>query len=300
MIEARDVAVEFRGGWRNRRQQRALDGLSLTVEEGDVFALLGPNGSGKSTAIHCFLGLIQPDAGSVRLLGERPRPGAAIFERIAYLPEEPHYHLYLTVEEAVRFYAGLFREPIGEARIAEVIDQVGLGEARRLLLRKCSKGMKQKVGIAACLVKRPDVIVLDEPMRGLDPAAVKFFRDALVEMNRRGTTIVLSSHILAEVEMMCTRAAILRRGRVAVHGPLDKLMRQDVEHYVVALDPFDPLPDFFLPGEPNTEIVTGTVPVARIEELFAAARARGARVHSCTLRRLSLEEAFLSAVDGES
>ncbi len=297
MIEARGVEVVFERGWRGRKRFRALDGFDLRVERGDVVAIVGPNGSGKSTALHTFLGLIRPDGGEVRLMGEQPRPGAPMFERVAYLPEEPQYHLYLTVWEAVRYYTALYREPASDRRVRQAIAEVGLTENRNQLLRKCSKGMKQKVGIAACLASDADVVFLDEPMRGLDPQAVKGFRDALLAMNGRGATIVLNTHILPEVEAMCSRAAILREGRVVREDTIENLMRRDLDRYEVEVDALDPLPDYFTVTVRREDGLTGTVPADRIAELFRDAEERGARVRSSTYRRLSLEDAFFEALE---
>lgn len=299
MIEARGVEVSFRRGW-TRDRLRALDGLDLEIERGDVFAIIGPNGSGKSTAMHAFLGLIRPDRGAIRVMGETPRPGAAMYERVAYLPEEPHYHLYLTVEEAVEYYTGLYRRRIGKRAVRRVIDEVGLGESRRLLLRKCSKGMKQKVGIAVCLAVSPDLVLLDEPMRGLDPQSVRQFREALLALNAAGATIVLNSHILPEVEALCNRAAILSRGRVVREDTIDNLMTEDLDRYLVEVEPAATLPEFLTVTERHAERLVGFVPTDRIGELFRHAEAHGYRVYSSSYSRLSLEEAFFDALgDGE-
>lgn len=298
MIEAHGVEVTFRRGWRHQRL-KALDGLDLEVRRGEVFGIIGPNGSGKSTAMHAFLGLIQPDRGEIRLMGERPRPGAAMYERVAYLPEEPHYHLYLTVQEAVEYYAGLYRRRIARQTTRRVLDEVGLGDSRQLLLRKCSKGMKQKVGIAVCLAAAPDLVFLDEPMRGLDPGAVKQFRQALIGLNAGGATIVLNSHILPEIQTLCSRAAILRQGRVVRLDTIDNLMTQDMDRYLVEIDPVEPLPELFTLAERHAERLMGSVPVDRIGELFHHAKANGYRVHSASYSRLSLEEAFFDAIGEE-
>lgn len=223
-----------------------------------------------------------------------------MYERIAYLPEEPHYHLYLTVEEAVRYYVSLYREPCPESRIEAAIDQLGLTEHKDLLLRKCSKGMKQKVGIACCLAKRPAVLFLDEPMRGLDPGTVKQFRDLLLEMNRQGTTVVLNSHILSEVEAVCTKAAIMQNGRVVKQDSIDKLMRRDLEHYVIEIDAADSLPEFLELKERRDNRLIGTVVAARMPELFTLAEHTGMKIHSCTLSQTTLEEAFFAALEDES
>lgn len=299
MIEARDVSVWFRRGRFNRQRLRALDGFSLQVGEGEVMAILGPNGCGKSTAMHTMLGLIQPDAGSVRVAGMRPEPGSPLYDRIAYLPEEPHYHLYLTVEEAVRYYASLHRKRIPESRLCQALELVGLADKKDLLLRKCSKGMKQKAGIAVCLATEPELIFLDEPMRGLDPQSVKIFRDALQDLNTRGSTIVLNSHILAEVEMICTHVAIVRDGKVLDHGPIGEFRSLDLERYVVEIEPLETLPECFQAIEARDGILVGSVPAPEIQQFMSSIEQAGSRVLSAQLSKFTLEQAFLAAFDSE-
>lgn len=296
MIELSEVVVSFRRQRFGRRRIRALDGFSLKVAQGEVMAVLGPNGCGKTTAMHTMLGLIQPEAGHVRIAGERPVPGSALYDRIAYLPEEPNYHLYLTVEEAIEYYARLYRKEVSRTKLAEALALVGLEEKKDLLLRKCSKGMKQKTGIAACLAANPDLLFLDEPMRGLDPESVKLFRDQLQSLNAAGATIVLNSHILAEVEMVCTQVAMVRDGRVVQQAPIGDLRSQDLERYVVEVDSATDLPDYVESVANSNGILKGRVPVPRIEEFFRFAAAAGVRVISAELSRVSLEEAFLAAM----
>ena len=295
MIEAADVTVLYRRGI-GRPPIRALDGFHVSVERGDVFGLLGPNGAGKSTAMYCFLGLIKPNRGSVHVFGESPQPGARVFERIAYVPEEPHYHLYLTVEEAVTYYAALYRTPVSPQTVEAAIRQVGLHEFRDLRLDKCSKGMKQKVGLATCLLNHPQLIFLDEPTRGLDPIMVKEFRDILLRMNEAGTTIVLNSHVLSEVEMVCNRVAIMDHGKVLVHSALRNLLTVDLENYEVTLAATTDVPPFLtVTGTSKTEL-RGLVPTGKVDELFRFAAARQLQVYSCALKKLSLEDAFVSVL----
>lgn len=295
MIEASDLTVSFRRGRFGRQRVKALDGFGVRVERGDVVALLGPNGCGKSTAMHTMLGLVRPERGSVRIAGARPYPGSPIHDRIAYLPEEPHYHDYLTVEESLRYYTGLYREPPSDRRIQEALRSVGLDGDRGVLLRKCSKGMKQKVGIAVCLATDPDVLFLDEPMRGLDPQAVRLFRDALARMASRGATIVLSSHILAEVEMICTHVAIMRSGRVLRQAAVEEFRGLDLEHYVVELAIPGGAPESLHVTERRAECIVGTVPASRLQELVGDVETAGGRLLSAHLSRRSLEEAFLAS-----
>jgi ABC-type multidrug transport system ATPase subunit len=225
VIHAEGVFVHFSRGW-FRGVTRALDGLDLEIREGDFFALLGQNGAGKSTAMYCLLGLLRPTKGTVSLLGKPPELGSDTYRYVSYLPEEPHYHDYLTVQEAVSYYGALYGAPVPRKLLDDTLERLRLAEHRKLALRKCSKGMKQKVGIAQCLVNtEARVLFLDEPMRGLDPLTVRDFREILIERNRAGATIVMNSHILAEVELVANRAAIIDRGKVVAQDELSRLAR---------------------------------------------------------------------------
>lgn len=295
ILDATDVTVLYRRGF-SREPIRALDGFSIQIKPGDVFGLLGPNGAGKSTAMYGFLGLIRPNRGTIQLFGEPPQPGAAVFDRIAYVPEEPHYHLYLTVEEAVTFYGSLYRQPVSSATVASAIDRVGLREFADLRMDKCSKGMKQKVGLATCLLTEPQLVFLDEPTRGLDPIMVKEFRDIVLEMNARGTTFLINSHILSEVEMVCNRVAVMDHGRVLVQDSLRNLTQGDGEHYAVAFSATDTLPAFLTVTQRSAQEIRGIVPTAQLGAFMEFARAKPVTVFECTLKRLSLEEVFMGLV----
>lgn len=293
MIEVSGVRVSFSKGFRKKRIQ-ALDGFSLKVEKGEIFALLGPNGAGKSTAMYCLLGLMRPQEGEVKLFGETPCLGHPLFQRVAYLPEEPQYHLYLTVQEAVAYYGALYHGGVPASRVREVIERVGLWEHRDLRLAKCSKGMKQKTGIAACLLREVDLLLLDEPTRGLDPLMVREFRNLLVEMNHRGTTIVLNSHLLSEIEMICTQAAVMNRGRVLAQDSLKALMQYDTEHYAVDIEPIDDLPEYMTDVIRTFTSVKGVIPSPKVSDFFAFTSGRGLKVYGCAHRHQTLEEAFFS------
>ncbi len=299
MIKAEDVSVYFKKGLFKQRI-KALDGFSLSVNEGDIFALLGPNGAGKSTAMYCFLGLIQPNSGSISVSGKSPFPGAAMFRDIAYLPEEPHYHLYLTVEEAVHYYASLYGTGIGNKKVSEAIDRVGLTEFRDLRLSKCSKGMKQKVGIAQCLVNNSKIVFLDEPTRGLDPIIVKEFRDILIQMNKKGTTIVLNSHILSEIEMLCNRVAIINRGKVIAQDELNRLRSFNLETYKVEIDASENLPEYLDVKIKTPNTVKAEIPVDRLGEFIRFTEESGLKVYECSLKKITLEDAFFNILKGDA
>ncbi len=295
MVSAENVSVKFRKGL-FKGTIRALDSFTLDVREGDIFALLGPNGAGKSTAMYCFLGLVRPDTGTVSIFGRTPEPGSDLFHDIAYLPEEPHYHQYLTVQEAVRYYARL--QGISGLPVARAIDRVGLGEFKDLLLSKCSKGMKQKVGIAQCLINNPRLVFLDEPTRGLDPVAVKEFRDVLVELNKNGATIVLNSHVLSEIEMICNRAAIMNKGKVVAQDEMARLRGTSLETYRVECAPFDPLPDYLKVLVRTPTSVKGEIPAERLDEFMRLMTVPGRKLIECTLKRATLEDSFFSILKG--
>ena len=299
MITAENLTVTFRSGAR-RRPIKALDCFSLQINAGDVFGLLGPNGAGKSTAMYCFLGLIRPDHGVVSLFGLPPEPGASLFDRIAYVPEEPHYHLYLTVGEALRYYSALYLTDVPVGAIDRALELVGLAEYRDLRLDKCSKGMKQKLGIATCLVRRPDVVFLDEPTRGLDPLIVKEFRDIIRAMNREGTTFVINSHILSEVEMVCNRVAIIDHGRVIVQDDLRALLACEHEIYAIEIAQAGALPPYFQGVEMAGDRVRAIVPANAMPDFFKYISDNGVRVYECTLKRMSLEDAFFKWLHKDS
>jgi ABC-type multidrug transport system ATPase subunit len=225
MIETTNLTVTYRRAFR-RAPFTAIDRLNLQIPEGEFFALLGENGAGKSTLMYCMLGLLRPTSGDVRVMGSTPKPGAAMFADIGYLPEEPHYHAYLTVGEAVSYYSALSGRPVAKERIDTLLERLGLQEHRNLLISRCSKGMKQKVGIAQCVLHTPRLLFLDEPMRGLDPSAVHLFRDLLLELNRGGSTIVMNSHLLSEVELVASRVAIIAKGRLLANDSVAALRAQ--------------------------------------------------------------------------
>lgn len=299
MIEAKDIAVSFSQGF-FRKPFFALNGFNIQVNKGDIFGLLGPNGAGKSTAMYCLLGLIKPNKGSVRIFDAPPVPGSALFEKVAYLPEEAHYHLYLTVEEAINYYASLYRSDIPKQKVDSLLERMGLTEFKKLTLEKCSKGMKQKVGIAACMLNDPDVIFMDEPTRGLDPIIVKEVRDILLELNARGTTIVINSHLLSEVELICNRVGIMNRGKIIRQDELKNLITSDLETYSIRVEAKDALPDFVKVLQQTDRDVRGLVGKDRLHEFFRYVREKGITIFECSLKRLTLEEAVVDLLKKEN
>ena len=215
----RTLAKDYSVGFWRPRPYRALDGLTLDVEPGEVFGFLGPNGAGKTTTLKLLMQLVYPTSGTRHdpgPAGRRPR----MKRRIGYLPENPYFYDYLTAEELLGYFAGLFgyRGADRRQRVARLLDEVGLGAERRLQLRKFSKGMMQRVGLAQALINDPEVVFLDEPMSGLDPLGRRDIRALILRLRDEGRTVFFSSHILSDAETLCSRVAIVAGGRLVASG----------------------------------------------------------------------------------
>jgi len=225
-VEAKGLVKTFRDFW-GRARVRAVDGLSFSVRQGEAFGLLGPNGSGKSTTLKLLLGLLRPTRGVLRVLGRSPRDVRAK-ARIGYLPEESYLYPFLTPEETLDFYGKLFGLSARERRrrTDELLDMIGLVHARRRPVGDFSKGMARRVGLAQALINDPDLLILDEPTSGLDPLGCRQMKDLLRTLARRGKTIVLTSHLLADVEDVCDRVAILYNGRPCAEGAIADLLEE--------------------------------------------------------------------------
>ena len=226
IIEASHLTKVFRDFWR-RPKVRAVNDISFTVNPGEVFGLLGPNGSGKSTTIKMLLGLLYPTSGQLRVLGRSPRD-VKTKTRIGYLPEESYLYPYLTSKETLTFYGMLFDIPAGERRerLEQLLEMIGLRHARNRQVGEFSKGMARRIGLAQALINDPDLVILDEPTSGLDPIGCRQVKDLIQALAKRGKTIVLSSHLLADVEDVCDRVAILYNGRVQALGTINELLEQ--------------------------------------------------------------------------
>ncbi|MGE3959384.1 MAG: ABC transporter ATP-binding protein [Vicinamibacterales bacterium] len=217
----KDYAVGF---WR-KRPYRALDRLTLEVQPGEVFGFLGPNGAGKTTTLKLLMQLVFPTSGRAELL-DRPAGDLDVRRRIGYLPEHPYFYDYLTAEELLGYFAGLFgMSGSGRSRrVSTLLDEVGIGAERRLQLRKFSKGMLQRVGIAQALLNEPELVIFDEPMSGLDPLGRRDVRALILRLRDRGCTVFFSSHVLSDAEALCSRVAILAKGRLVTTGRLADML----------------------------------------------------------------------------
>ena len=238
-ISIQNLTKDFSVGLRGLKL-RAVDGLNLEVEAGQIYGLLGPNGSGKSTTIKIILGLLRPSAGHCQLFGQ-PCAEVAARRSLGFLPEAPYFYRYLSGRELVRFYARVCGVPRQQIRkqVDSVIELVGMSEAASRKVGTYSKGMLQRIGLAQALVHDPELVILDEPTAGVDPLGAADIADIIRELKRSGKTILLSSHLLAQMEGLCDRVAILHRGQLIREGRVDDLLTQaDAQSFVVeGLDP---------------------------------------------------------------
>jgi len=224
VIEIRNLSKVYRDFW-GRSKVRALKSLSLNVERGEIFGLLGPNGSGKTTTIKLLLGLLFPSSGEANVLG-KPASDVGKNERLGYLPEESYLYKFLNAEETLDFYGRLFNIPptVRKRRINELIELVKIGHARKRILKEYSKGMTRRIGLAQSLINDPELILLDEPTSGLDPIGTREMKNLILDLRNQGKTVVLCSHLLADVQDVCDRIAILHQGELKVLGSVKELV----------------------------------------------------------------------------
>jgi ABC-2 type transport system ATP-binding protein len=228
-IRTEGLTKDFSIGFWRPRPYRALDGLTLEVAKGETFGFLGPNGAGKTTTLKLLMQLIYPTSGIAEILG-KPVGDVDVKRHIGYLPESPYFYDYLTAEELLDYFARLFGYGSVErrTRVSALLDQVGIAGERRLPLRKFSKGMIQRVGIAQALINDPDVVFLDEPMSGLDPLGRREVRNLILSLRDRGCTVFFSSHVLSDAEALCDRVAVLAGGKLAASGRISDLQAFEV------------------------------------------------------------------------
>lgn len=274
VIETRNLTKVYRDFW-GREKVRALKALDLTIYRGEVFGLLGPNGSGKTTTMKLLLGLLFPTGGQALVFG-RDATEVTKNERIGYLPEETYLYRFLNAEETLDFYGRLFNMPtaVRRQRAAELLRTVGLAAARKRQLREYSKGMARRIGLAQALINDPELILLDEPTTGLDPIGTRAMKDMILELRDRGKTIVMCSHLLADVQDVCDRIGILYQGELKELGRVDGLLKM---HDV-------------------TEIRATGLSDGAIEEIQQVVRRHGGQVLSVDHPTSTLEELFLKII----
>jgi len=229
VIEIDNLTKDYEVGFWRKRKVRALDGLSLTVQPGQIFGFLGANGAGKTTTLKLLMRLIFPTAGTARILG-RDIGDVSMHARIGYLPENPYFYDYLTAREFLNYCGELFGldAPTRKRRTEDLLTRVNLeSKSWDRQLRKFSKGMLQRVGLAQALVNNPEIVFLDEPMSGLDPVGRREVRDLIASLRTEGKTVFMCSHILSDIEVLCDSVAILKRGRLAHAGPLNEIQGRE-------------------------------------------------------------------------
>lgn len=301
-VEITNLTKDYEIGFFRKRKVRALDNLSLSIDEGQIFGFLGANGAGKTTTLKLLMRLIFPTAGSARILGHDIQD-VRMHRRIGYLPENPYFYDYLTARELLEYCAELFGFPAAERRkrAADLLARVKLDEKRwDTQLRKFSKGMLQRVGLAQSLINDPEIVFLDEPMSGLDPVGRREVRDLIASLRDDGKTVFMCSHILSDIEVLCDRVAILKRGRLAQVGFLDELrQRPDDPHHmeVMATGADAATLKQYLPNGEITPTPSGLrIEISaenEIEGVLTALRKVGGKVVSVQPIKQSLEELFL-------
>ncbi|HLG57243.1 MAG TPA: ABC transporter ATP-binding protein [Vicinamibacterales bacterium] len=307
-IRIENLAKHYAVGFWRSRPYVALDDLTLEVGRGEVFGFLGPNGAGKTTTLKLLMQLIYPTSGRAEILG-RPVGDVDVRRRIGYLPENPYFYDNLTAEELLVYFARVFGASArdGRKRASDLLDEVGIGVERRFQLRKFSKGMVQRVGIAQALINDPEVVFFDEPMSGLDPLGRREVRELILRLRDRGCTVFFSSHVLSDAEALCSRVAILAKGRLAASGPLDQLTAFEVRGWELVVSGVNeavmtrvrwrvmnvtPLGE----GRFALQLPLTTVPEEFIPDLAAA----GARIVSLNPMRSTLEDFFVEQVRAAS
>jgi ABC-2 type transport system ATP-binding protein len=298
------VPVEIRGLVKRYGDLVAVDGVDLTVASGDVFGYLGPNGAGKTTSLRMLLGLIRPTAGTVRLFGRDPQAGVAALEGVAGFVEAPRFYPYLTGRKNLELLAALDGDG-ARGRIDEVLDVVELCDRAGDKVGGYSHGMRQRLGLASALLRRPRLLLLDEPTTGLDPAGMRDMRELVRRLAREGITILLSSHLLYEVEELCNRVAIVRRGRVVYEGSLQALKASAASGYALRAVDVETARRVAhsVAGVGDIAVVDGelrfTAGEDAVAHLTVALGRAGVGFTALLPRSASLEDLFLDLTEGE-
>ena len=302
-LDIRGLSKSYRIGHLRGKRRPALRDLTLQVPRGSVFGCLGPNGSGKSTTLKLLLGLIFPDSGDAVILGH-PIGARAARQSLGYLPENPYFYDYLTPREYLDYAGRLFGLSPGARRdrARELLDLVGITPAADVQMRRFSKGMLQRLGLAQALVNRPELVFLDEPMSGLDPLGRRSVREIILKLKAEGSTVFFSTHILPDAETLCDEVAVLRGGSVVAKGRLDQILTLDVSHMEVLVSGLAP-PDVsgLAPGVETFrsmgERLVLHVPEKQLGGVVVAVEQRGGRVLSVQPVRQSLEDFFVAEME---
>ncbi|PYT94395.1 MAG: ABC transporter [Acidobacteria bacterium] len=300
-IETENLTKQYPHGFLNLKKRTSLEGLNMQVERGEVFGFIGPNGAGKSTTIKLLMRLIFPTAGSARILG-KPISDIEMHRDIGYLPEQPYFYDYLTAAELLDYFARIHDLPSAarKERVQRMLKKVGLETAGKIQLRKYSKGMLQRVGMAQAILHDPQLVILDEPMSGLDPVGRREVRDIILELKREGKTVMFSTHILSDAEMLCDRVGVIVGGKLRGMGAPEQLVDVKTQGMEIL---------FELAGQSAVPLLakatrTGDryrlqVPEAELYGAIEQLRAAGAKILSVTQVKATLEEFFMNLVEAD-
>lgn len=272
----------------------ALKDLSLEVEEGEILGYLGPNGSGKTTTFKVLLDLIRPDSGHIEIFGQ---PGGRVArKRIGFLPENPYFYMYLTAFESLHFHGQLkgMSSLERKRRIPELLKLVGLAHAADRPLKKFSRGMLQRIGIAQALINDPDILILDEPMSGLDPNGRKRMRDIILSCRKQGKTVIFSSHILSDVEIMCDRAAIIRQGKLQDILQVGDMLDDKIQYWEITCSKIPEKASYhdLVVHQTNNQILLKVNTESHAKSIVLDIEKNGGRVISFGPQRIRLEEFY--------
>jgi ABC-2 type transport system ATP-binding protein len=299
-IEVDNLTKDYPYGFLHLKKKRSLEGLTMQVADGEVFGFLGPNGAGKSTTIKLLVGLIFPDAGTARILG-KPITDIAMHRDIGYLPEQPYFYDYLTAAEMLDYFARFHDLTAAErrARVTRMLKKVGLETAGKIQLRKYSKGMLQRVGLAQAILHDPKVVILDEPMSGLDPIGRREVRDIILELKQQGRTVLFSTHILSDAEMLCDRVGVIVSGKLQGVGAPEEIVGVAAQGMEILFEKAEG-------SAANAILAKATktggryrlqIPEAELYATLEQLKAAGARILSVAEVKPSLEEYFMHLIE---
>jgi ABC-2 type transport system ATP-binding protein len=303
-IRIDNLTKDYPFGFLHLKTKRSLEGLTMRVEDGEVFGFLGPNGAGKSTTIKLLVGLIFPTAGSAQILG-KPISDISMHQDIGYLPEQPYFYDYLTAAELLDYFARFHNLKAADRRerVARMLKKVGLETARKIQLRKYSKGMLQRVGLAQAILHDPRVVILDEPMSGLDPLGRREVRDIILELKREGRTVLFSTHILSDAEMLCDRVGVIVGGKLRGVGAPDEIVGIRAHGLEIL---FEHTGDAAGAASTLLEKATRTgnryrlhVEEAELYPTIETLREASARILSVAQMKASLEEYFMHLIEAD-
>ncbi len=299
VLEIMGVSKSYRSNM-SLQKYWILRDLTLAVQEGEIFGFIGPNGAGKTTTLKLVMDLIRPDGGAIQIFGDSHKK-VGIKARIGFLPENPYFYDYLTAGEFLDFYGRLFGYPraVRDAKTSALLARVGLANRRDRQLRKFSKGMLQRLGLAQALINDPDLVILDEPMSGLDPVGRREVRDIILSLKEAGKTVFFSTHILSDTELICDRVGILSKGDLKAVGKLSNLLTHRVKFWEVTFSGLSPegLPGIeSIVSRDRDEILVRAEDEEAVRVLVSAVLEKGGRLRGVVPQREHLEDLFLREI----